>query len=73
MKFHAHDMSASLSPVEKCRRYQYIAVMAAAASSACYFSMVLFDELRWSVVALGIVQAAMGPCGLFAMRLWIYT
>ena len=71
--FHAQHMSASLSPVEKCRRHQYFAVMAAAVTSAAYFSMVLFDELRRSVVALGIVQAAMGPCGLFATRLWIYT
>lgn len=72
LKFHEEQIAASTSPAEISRRQMHILIIIHDVTTAGYFIMVLGNELRWSVVLLGIAQALMNPCALIEARLWMY-
>lgn len=73
MLFHAQHATASTSNSEQCRRKLHQSVIVSTATTAGYFSMVLTEQLRWSVVVLAIVRAGVNVSFVLSAHLWMYT
>ncbi|CAM9667119.1 unnamed protein product [Ectocarpus fasciculatus] len=74
IQYHAQRTSASTSPIERCRRQLHVTTIAQATLNICYFSLVLGDALRWSVVVLmaaGIPNTIGGV--ILTSRMWMYS
>ena len=74
LKFHEQQISASSSPVERCRRQLHVQTITAASISIFYCVLVIEDALRWcqAVLAFAEVPAFIGGAVL-AGRMWGYT
>lgn len=73
LKFHARELLASISPVEKCRRLLHLLVITFSITCLGFFCMVLRDEFRWSGVLVSAMQIPSNIGGVMAIRIWIYT
>lgn len=74
LKFHEQQISASSSPIERCRRQLHIQTVTAASISIFYCVLVIEDALRWcqAVLAFAEVPAFIGGA-VMAGRMWGYT
>lgn len=70
-----HHVGASSEP-ENCRRRLHITTIAYAIVILLLSLTILLlrsDQLRWSVVVLGVAISTASTGGSMTMRMWIYT
>ncbi|CAM9155797.1 unnamed protein product [Ectocarpus sp. 13 AM-2016] len=72
--FHAQCTSASTSAIERCRWQLHTTTVTVATVNICYFSLVLADVLRWSVVVIVVngIPQFIGSV-ILSSRMWMYT